>query len=281
MVARKNTAKDLWQPKRRIELMYKRRLKQLIKRIGKSLVGLTTHEVITELRKIANSTEFKRYAEWSSMKMVTSLFSDAGTTWREAARENSKGKLIYKALRSELKGPINGAINEQIKRNAELIKSMPLSISKEITEHVNSETLKGKRAKEISEELQAKVPYMFEYKANLIARTEVSKTNTALTKARCEDIGIKWYNWRTSNDQRVRNSHDHMNNVLVCWDDPPSPEKLIAEKFVGYYHAGNIYNCRCYPEPVVKLDFLKWPHKVYYNGEIKTMTRKQFEEIAA
>jgi hypothetical protein len=61
MVPRKNRAKDLWQPKRRIELMYKHRLKQLIKRIGKSLIGLTTaNEIIRELKKITNSEESKK-----------------------------------------------------------------------------------------------------------------------------------------------------------------------------------------------------------------------------
>ena len=70
-----------------------------------------------------------------------------------------------------------------------------------------------------------------------------------------------------------------MEGVLVCWNDPPSPEKLINEKFVGYYHAGEIYNCRCYPQPIVKLNFVKWPAKVYYQGKIQRMSRKQFEEI--
>lgn len=280
MIPRKNTAKDLWKPKRRIEVMYKRRLKQLVKKLQRRLKELkTTEEFIKELRKVANSTEFKRYADREAMKMVTSLFTDAGHTWREAAKKNSKGKEIYEVLKKELKGPIGGAINEQIQRNAYLIKSMPLSVSKDITEHVAKEVFKGRRAEAIAEDLQKKVPYMLESKAKLIARTEVSKTSTALTEARCENIGINWYRWRTSEDQRVRKSHDHMEGVLINWNNPPSPEKLIGKKFVGYYHAGNIYNCRCYPEPVVSLDFIKWPCKVYHKGSIVRMTRKQFEEI--
>ncbi|MCW6079039.1 phage minor head protein [Clostridium sporogenes] len=281
---KKNTAKDLWKPKRRIEVMYKRRLKQLVKKLQRRLKELkTTEEFIKELRKVANSPEFKRYADREAMKMVTQLFTDAGHTWREAAKKNSKGKEIYEALKKELKGPIGGAINEQIQRNAYLIKSMPLNVSKDITEHVAKEVFKGRRAESIVEDLQKKVPYMLESKAKLIARTEVSKTSTALTKARCENIGLNWYIWRTSEDQRVRKSHDHMEGVLINWNNPPSPEKLIGKKFVGYYHAGNIYNCRCYPEPVVSLDFIKWPCngkiKVYYNGSIVRMTKKEFLEI--
>lgn len=276
----KNTAKDLWQPKRRIEERYKRSLKQLAKKINKRLLGFTTsYEILRELKVIANSSEFSKHAENMALKMVTSLFSDAGRTWREAAKENSKGKAIYEALKNELNGPIGIYVKEQVERNAKIIKSMPIGISEQLTEHIKNETFKGRRSEDIAKDLEKKVPYMFEYKAKLIARTEVSKTSTALTESRCKNIGIRWYNWRTSNDQRVRSSHDHMNNVLVRWDNPPSPETLINEKNVGYYNAGNIYNCRCYPEPIVRLDFVSWPHKVYYGGKITTMTRKEFEEI--
>ncbi|WP_027633374.1 phage minor head protein [Clostridium hydrogeniformans] len=280
MTLRKNTAKDLWKPKRRIEEMYKRTLKQIASQIQVKLKDAKTiEEILVELKKAINSPEFSRYADRAAMKMVTSLFADAGHTWRQAARKNSKGKGIYEALKRELNGPIGGSINEQIRRNAHLIKSMPLSISKDITEHVSKEAFKGRRAEYIAEDLQKEIPTMFESKAKLIARTEVSKTSTALTKARCENMGIDWYIWRTSEDQRVRKSHYHMEGVIVNWNNPPSPEALNNEKNVGYYHAGNIYNCRCYPEAVIILDLIKWPSKVYYNGSIVRMTRKQFEEI--
>jgi uncharacterized protein with gpF-like domain len=113
----------------------------------------------------------------------------------------------------------------------------------------------------------------------LIARTEVSKTSTALTRARSEDIGIRWYVWKTSEDARVRSSHKHMDNVLISWSSPPSPEKLDGLRSVGHYHAGEIWNCRCYAEPVIEVEYLSWPHKVYCGGQIVKMSRKQFEGI--
>lgn len=280
MIPKKDTAKDLWRPKRRIEVMYKSSLRKMIKQLEKQLDGLTDlKSILKYIKKFTESKEFQNYADKAAMKMVTSLFSDAGRTWREAARKNSKGKEIYEALKKELNSPIGLSVKEQIERNANLIKSMPKSVTKEITEHVATEAFKGRRSEYIAEDLQNKIPIMFESKAKLIARTEVSKTSTALTKARCENLGINWYVWCTSEDQRVRNSHSHMEGVLIYWDNPPSPEALIHEKNVGYYHAGNIYNCRCYPEPVVSLDLIKWPCKVHYNGTIQRMTRKQFEEI--
>ena len=233
MIPRKNTAKDLWQPKRRIEVMYKRALRQITKTLEKKLMGLTDlRTILKTIKKFTDSKEFNEYAERSAMKMVTSLFSDAGKTWRQAARTNSKGKGIYEALKNELNGPIGKSINEQVERNAKLIKSMPKSIREEITSHVAEQTLKGRRSEFIAEDLEKLYPYMFEKKAKLIARTEVSKTSTA------DNLKLPIYIWRTSKDQRVRSSHDIMDDVIIFWDDPPSPEKLDGGKSIGKYHAG-------------------------------------------
>lgn len=236
--------------------------------------------ILRTIKKFTKSKEFNEYAERAAMKMVTSLFSDAGKTWRQAARTNSKGKGIYESLKNELNGPIRKSINEQVKRNAKLIKSMPKSIREEITNHVAKETSKGRRSEFIAEDLQKEYPFMMEKKAKLIARTEVSKTSTALTRARCDNIGINWYEWNTSEDGRVRSSHKHMDTVLINWYNPPSPEKLDGIKSkLGKYHAGCCPNCRCYPAPIVRLDFITWPHKVFYKNKIVTMTKKQFELI--
>lgn len=281
MMPRKHTAKDLWMPKRRIEIKYKSALKKLMDKMYKHIKDCkTTAEIVRKLKKFAESKEFKEYAERASMQMVTALFSDAGKTWREAAKHNTQGKGIYEALKKEMQSPIGGYVREQVRNNADLIKSIPLDLARDVTEHVGKESMKGRRASSIAEDLQELVPSMSNRKATLIARTEVSKASTALTRARSENIGIKWYIWRTSEDQRVRSSHSHMEGVLINWDNPPSPEKLIGMRHIGYYHAGNIFNCRCYPEPVVSLNFVKWPCKVYHGGKITSMTRKQFEGIA-
>ncbi len=236
-------------------------------------------EIIRRLRAATEDPWFKRYAEAAAMKMVTGIFSNAGRTWRQAANVNSKGARLHKALMQELETPIGGTVNAEIKRNAEYIRSVPANVAREFTEHIASKTFEGMRASDIAKELQSIYPHVSEVKSNLIARTETSKTHTALEKARSDYLGIKWYQWRTSEDQRVRSSHQHMDRVLVAWDDPPSPEQLIGEPDVGNYHAGNIWNCRCAPLGIIDLDEVNWPAKVYRAGTITTMTRSQFEQI--
>lgn len=282
MVPRKNTAKDLWQPRRRIEVTYKRSLRQIVKKMNQVLKGVhSISEIIRVLKKLADTPEFKKYAERSAMKMVTSLFSDAGKTWREAAKVNSRGRAIFEALKNEMNGPIGVVVNEQIQKNAELIKSLPLDLAQNVTEYASKQAFEGRRAEDIAKDLLRDIPEMSEKKANLIARTEVAKTNTTLIRARCDMTGNRFYIWKTCKDQRVRTSHDHMDDVIVLWNEPPNPEKLAGEKDYGnYYHAGCFPNCRCYPS-IVDIDFISWPHKVYHNGKIQNMMKKQFEEIVA
>jgi phage putative head morphogenesis protein, SPP1 gp7 family len=247
-----------------------------------SIEGLTDpFEITAAIRSWLHNMVFHQFADNISQKVVTGLLNSSEKTWRMAARESSNGRLIYEALRRELQGPVGVSVASQINRNAEIIKSMPLDLAKQLTNFISDESVKGRRSEDIADEILRKFPGMTRNKAALIARTETSKTSTALTQARCENLGLNWYRWRTSEDGHVRDSHKHMEGVLVKWSDPPSPERLIGAKNPpAPYHAGNIYNCRCYPEPVVNLDHVKWPAKVYYGGAITMMTRSQFEKIA-
>lgn len=272
--------KDLWEPKRRIEEQYRKSLKQITDLIQKSVEGLTDpSEIIAKLKTLINNPALSSYADATALKMVTHLFTDAGRTWRAAASYNSKGRTIYEALKKELQGPINGSFHFQVKRNADIIKTMPSSTANRLTKYIADESLKGRRASDIAEDIRARFPVSTEANINLIARTEVSKTSTALTRARSEDIGLEFYQWESSQDSRVRNSHEHMQGVIIAWKEPPSPEKLIGEKSVGNYHAGEVFNCRCFPMPIISIDDIKFPCKVYRNGRIQVMTRKKFLDI--
>lgn len=248
-----------------------------------SLDSLTDpYEIVSRIRAYAGSKNFLRMAEATATKMVTHLFSDSGRTWRQAARANSQGRMIFEALRNEMHGPVGTAVREKIRSNAKLISTLPLDIAQNVTEHILEESMKGKRASTIAQEIRQLFPDESNARAKLIARTEVSKASTALTEARSERLGIKAYQWHTSEDQRVRDSHRLMDDVIVFWDDPPAPEQLDGKKHTfGHYHAGEIFNCRCYAAPIIDLDMISWPAKVYRNGKIQTVTRAKFERITS
>ena len=185
-------------------------------------------------------------AQTMARRMITN-FNDANVkTWREAAREGSRSREIFEVLHAEIMGSSNVAIavRNRIQENANLIVTLPLNVSKEVTKFVGTKAYEGLRSTETAKILHGKISEYTRARATLIARTETSKAMTALTEARSLDNGIQWYIWRTANDGlRVRESHRLMKDVLCRFRDPPNPEGLNGEKDVGHYNAGNIYNC--------------------------------------
>ncbi len=271
----------LWEPRRRIEQSYYRSLLTVTDFLtATGWNGADPYDLVGRLRSLVTAPFWVRYAEQAARSMVTMLFVDGARDWRHAASESSRGREIYAALSNELAGPVGSAFYAEIGRNADLIRTLPADIAARVTDYVAEETLKGRRAESLEEEIAAMFPRATHAKAQLIARTETSKTATALTRARAESIGLDAYIWRTSEDARVRKSHRHMDGVTVFWNDPPSPERLIGEKNPPPpYHGGCIWQCRCYPEPITDIDHIHWPHKTYIGGVIRQLRRQQFTEM--
>lgn len=233
-----------------------------------------------QMRNFQNSEPFNSFVYSAVRRMVTPLAIQNMKTWRKAAKKSTKNPYLYKLLMREINNGLKNDINIQIEENANLIKTLPTDVAKKVTKDIEEMALKGMRASEIAKVIREQTDKHSRASAKLIARTEVSKTTTALTKARCDNLDLHWYVWRTAEDgDRVRKSHRIMEGVLVNWNEPPSPEALAGEKSVGNYHAGNIWNCRCYPEPLIEIDDISWPHKVYTNGKIQTMGKMQFEQM--
>jgi SPP1 gp7 family putative phage head morphogenesis protein len=270
----------LWEPKMRIERAYAASISKLILKFWQvNTLYRNPKDIIDALKAYVQTASFLSAAGDLAMGMATHLFADGARTWREAARQNSSGRAIYEALQREMQTGVGLTFYDIVQRNAGLISTLPLNIAEDVTRYVAEESMKGRRPEDIAADIARMFPQRTRARANLIARTETSKAGTALTAARCEDLGIDWYVWRTAKDQRVRDSHRLMDRVLVAWRAPPDPEQMAGEPSHGHYHAGEIFNCRCYPEPLIELHYIEWPHKVHVGGNIRTMTRVAFERL--
>ena len=80
-----------------------------------------------------------------------------------------------------------------------------------------------------------------ESRAKLIARDQVQKLNSRLTQKRQQDLGVTRYEWSTSGDERVRDSHEAKDGEVFKWSDPPSDTG----------HPGDDILCRCVAIPIV------------------------------
>ena len=290
-----------WGMSRRIEEQYNRSLQNLRRQIVRELSGAgSPQEISRRLQVIANSPQFTNLAQSMANNMARQVYRESGVHWRKLAQEANRrrGAAMYRALLRELDSPfIGGVVEDIIIDNANLIKTIPIRLDASMASlRARNSAFAGARSESLVEEIkpmislsaeklaeaeQAQIDHELEIAARRIARTETAKAQSALTQARCDALGVAWYVWRTAGDGlRVRDSHRHMEGVLVAWSNPPNPETLIGKaNDNGPYHAGNIWNCRCYSEPVIDIDWLYWPHKAFINGEIRKLTKNQFREV--
>lgn len=258
---------------------YRSLLQRVIGGIRERIRGKKDPEsIVRAVDGYANSREFNVLANSIVQRMVTGALSGLKSTWRAAAAESTKSRIIYQALREEThSGPMAAAIDEILERNSRLIHSVPPYIARRLSKFAYEETQKGKRPEEIAKEMMKKLPNLSAGRVHLIARTESAKAASAMMEARCAELGIDWYIWRSCRDERVRGrkqnaGHYAMDGVLCRWSDPPCPEALFpytGGKPAGRYHPGGIYNCRCIAAPVVDLKYLQFPIRVHVSGKVR------------
>lgn len=235
--------------------------------------------LINSLQEYSN--KLQGWAEKVSSRMVYSLENQDLKQW------NQHSKRMTALMKKELtQSDIDRILKGYIDENIQLITSLPLEASQRVYDLVYSNLSTGKRASTVAKEIM-KTGKVTQSRANLIARTETSKTATGLVKARAASIGLNWLVWHSTGGQggdgRTRFAHRKMDGVLMRWSDPPNPEKLFPDKKVkpyGNYLPGSTFNCRCWPAPLILLEDVLWPAKVYMDGKIKLMNKKQFLEIA-
>lgn len=275
------TYKD-WKRIKTVEKEYLNTLLKLVKIFKKiaNSSGSDQQKYIDSMNNFQNSMQYEKFINSAVKRMVLPLDVGNQRTWREAAKKATKGKFLYRLLMDELKQGTGQIIQKQVMENVLLIKTLPNDVAQKVVSDISENALKGARAESTEKIIRDKTDQHARASARLIARTETAKTMSALTKARCEQLGLRWYIWRTALDgTRVRLSHRIMEGVLVNWNNPPAPEELVGEKSAGHYHAGNIWNCRCYSEPVLELEDIRFPARVYYNGQIVMMNKSEFEQI--
>ena len=94
---------------------------------------------------------------------------------------------------------------------------------------------------------------------------------------RSQKNGTEWYVWKPS-----CKVHQHMKEVFIRWDSPPSVE-LLQDGSPVAHHAGSQYGCYCLAYPILgeySLREYKAPYKVCLNGKmIVKMKKKEFLEI--
>ena len=268
-------------PTQRLQRAYEQGIRKIT---GKVLVVKKHEETfaqwVARLAARSQLPDIQAASELLAKRMIFHINVKNAKTWRAAAARSSRAQMLYKALQTEMEGATGSRVQSLIRENAALISSLSLDAASTLTQEVARVQQSGARPKTIAKMYAKRFPELLRSRTHLISRTETAKASSALTEARCERLSIQWYQWETSQDQRTRASHKNMNGVIVPWSSAPSPEGLICEKSQGNYHAGEIYNCRCVIIPILTLDDIAFPARIYWKGAIQVMTKQQFKQIA-
>ena len=240
-----------WRRVRQTEAHFARQLRRVADNVGHLIKGMT-HEGVLEDQEGLQAA-LRRYAEvlrpWAvvqAQRMQADVMLRDEKAWLETARS------LGRELRQELAEAPTGMLARQyLAEQVNLITSLPLEAATRVHQLTLEGIINATRAKEISQMILAS-GHVTRSRANLIARTEVARTASLVTQSRAEHVGSPGYIWRSVGDTDVRPRHKMLNGTFHRWSEPP-----VSGENGERAHAGQIYNCRCYPEPVLDEEKLR------------------------
>lgn len=235
--AAKARSGDGYAASRAAERHYERQLKSVAGQVRKIILTTDDPEALQQkLREYADVLD-----PWAKQSVKTML---AGVERKNVQAWSSAAKRMGHDMRALLNSPgVGAALKAKISENVDLIRSLPLDAAEKVKEITAEALVTGSRADDLTKQI-LKAADMTEGRARTIARTEVSKAQTALTQARAESVNSPGYIWRTARDGDTRPSHRAMEGEFVPWDKQPTIDGMTG-------HAGEFPNCRCYAEPVI------------------------------
>lgn len=160
---------------------------------------------------------------------------------------------VMEQLRRQIRGmiqldafpPDSGAdrkiLDSWVATNRKRIKALTTAEIEEVEDIARRGFQNGDRANLIQKRILDRFPVVAS-RAALIARDQVNKLRGNLTRTRQTSLGIDKYVWRTSRDERVRESHLVKEGKVFSWDKPPADTG----------HPGQDIQCRCTAEPYIE-----------------------------
>lgn len=229
---------------KKAEAAYARKLKGIARQVGELADGFnpTNVSAIDELVRV-----LKFYAQaiapWARATAASML---ADVLMRDERAWVRKGQEMGRELRKEIAmAPLGGTYREMLDLQVNLITSLPLDAAERAQGFARETIFTGQRAAYVAEQIK-KTGHVTAFRAKMIARTEVARAASALMQVRAEHIGSTGYIWRTVGDSDVRPSHKKLDGKFIEWAHPP-----LCDPPDYYAHAGQIFFCRCWPDPVL------------------------------
>lgn len=230
---------------------------------------------LRELQELDNEIFFENRKELDTELFVLGL---------AISRYNAKQQMKFAEKVAGLKDLANPEdwkmpmINQWVTNNTQLIRGLEQEYIKKISNTVISGYNKGLSSNAIAKDINKINSQISRYRARLIARNETENLNAIITKKRQEDIGVEMYIWRTAGDERVRDSHSALDNMLCRWDDrnvysnDGGKTWIQRESSMDIAHPGEPVNCFSGDTMVNSPIFIDKLYRRFYTGETTVLT---------
>lgn len=139
---------------------------------------------------------------------------------------------------------LEAEIGAFVQENVSLITKVERDYLSRIEQDVIRSVRAGQRWEKFARQLQDDFD-IAKGKARLIARDQTLKFHGDLNKRRQADLGIKKFVWRTSKDNRVRDSHAERDGETYTWEKGADVEETGGDSSFP----ARAINCRCSAEP--------------------------------
>ena len=230
---------------RHARVEYERKLRRVARTVGAITRGLAEGAPLDNVAAVQEALRrYARIVEGWARRAAASMLADVMR--RDEAAWAAVSRNMSRALADEVRHAPTGEVTRQLlEEQVELITSLPLEAAARVHEIAMRAMETGARADELAEQIMA-TGHVTASRAALIARTETSRSSSVLLQARATHVGSEGYIWRTSEDADVRPLHKKLSGQFIRWDEPP-----VSGSSGERAHAGQIYNCRCWAEPVI------------------------------
>ncbi len=228
--------------KKSTEMEYARALRKIAKHAAIIVDAFADGHVISNPAAMMDA--LKRYAdiiEPFGKKAAAKMIADTTKSVERTMRTQSKA--IAAGLRQYMASQSGAKAREMMTLQVGLIKSLPIDAGLRAQSLAMDAVTGGKRPAEVAAMI-GQTEQVTASRAMLIARTESARAAAVITEERAKAVGATSYIWRTAGDSDVRKSHAEMEGEVCSYDNPPIVD---GEPL----NPGQIYNCRCYAEPIL------------------------------
>jgi SPP1 gp7 family putative phage head morphogenesis protein len=163
---------------------------------------------------------------------------------------------------------LEDVVNNHLEQTMGLVRNLSDETSNNVFNAIRDSAMAGAGHKEITSKIMTafkkdpNFPGVFKKartRAKLIARDQTSKMYGKLTEVRQRKVGVNKYIWKTSRDERVRDSHRKMHGKVCKWEDA-TVFKYSDSEYVSWkkrssiggvnFHPGQDIQCRCHASPI-------------------------------